>query len=136
MFDDFNIDLSDVSESGLPPAGNYTAVVEDAVIKDTKAGTGQYLNVRWKIVGGDHAGSSFFSMYNFKNPNPKAEQIGKGQLKTIMRLAGKDPTKVNPSLLQGCRVGVTIAIENDDYGDKVKITKYSAPSEDSGEINF
>lgn len=68
----------------LPP-GWYHANITGAELKSTKAGNGQYIAVRYDITGPTHQGRVVFGNLNIKNPNPKAEEIGRQQLGEIMR---------------------------------------------------
>ena len=70
------------------PAGWYTATITQAELKDTKAGTGQYIKLRYDITGPSHEGRVVFGNLNIKNPNPKAEEIGRADLGEIMRAIG------------------------------------------------
>lgn len=70
------------------PAGWYTARITAAEIKETNARTGQYIKIRYDIVGPTHQGRVVFGNLNIKNPNPKAEEIGRQQLGDLMRAVG------------------------------------------------
>ena len=86
----FSIDTLPQSEnkfSPLPP-GWYHANITGAELKSTKAGNGQYIAVRYDITGPTHQGRVVFGNLNIKNPNPKAEEIGRQQLGEIMRAIG------------------------------------------------
>ena len=67
------------------PAGEYTVVIKSAEIKPTKAGTGQYINVRFDITSEKYTGRVLFAIINIKNPSDVAEKIGRAQLGEIMR---------------------------------------------------
>lgn len=122
-----NIDLSNVSESGLPPDGEYLIVVDEAVVKETKDGTGQYINARFKFLDGPSKGSTFYTMYNIKNKNEQAVKIGLGELKRLLKAGGRSADRLNSaSELEGVTVSARIKIVTDDYGEKVKISKYTA----------
>ena len=56
------------------PVGWYAASVVDAVLKDSKSG-GQYINVRYDILGPTNAGRVVFGMITIRNANVKAEEI-------------------------------------------------------------
>jgi len=71
----------------LPP-GWYHANITGAELKSTKAGNGQYIAVRYDITGPSHQGRVVFGNLNIKNPNPKAEEIGRMELGNLMRAIG------------------------------------------------
>ena len=72
----------------LVPAGWYNATITKAEIKSTKAGTGQYIAIRYDITGPSHQGRVCFGNLNIKNPNSQAEEIGRKQLGEVMRAIG------------------------------------------------
>jgi len=115
-------DASEVSTTGVEP-GEYTATIEDAEVRETKAGTGEYINAKWKI---EETGSVFFALYNIKNPNETAVNIGLGELKRMMIAAGREPKASGVDELIGLRCKIRIKIKEDDYGEKVVITSYKA----------
>lgn len=129
------VDLTNVSVSNEfdpLPAGKYSVVCESAAVKETKAGTGEYINVKFSVTDGDHKDRKVFTMYNLKNPNPKAVEIGLGQLKRFMEAAGEDNLNLSrASDLEGLRCDVKLSIKTDSYGDKNNITSYK---EFSGEL--
>ena len=70
------------------PAGWYNVNVTGAELKNTKAGNGQYIAVRYDVTGPTHQGRVVFGNLNIKNPSPKAEEIGRQQLGELMRAIG------------------------------------------------
>lgn len=112
------LDLSNVQESSgfAPlPEGKYNVIVDDCSVKDTKSGTGQYINVKFRVLGGDKDGRFLFHMFNIKNQNAEAVKIGLGQLKTFLRIAGhKDPNVLTDVLdLVGYKAMATVKIKED-----------------------
>jgi len=128
----WGLDLTEVKESvfeALPP-GEYILQAIESVIKETKSGTGEYINVKFEVVDGDQKGRTLFHMFNIKNENQKAVEIGLGQLKTFMRCAGKNTfnlTSVN-DLLGLAAVGV-VKKRTDEYGEK-SVVSYFKPLTD------
>ena len=70
------------------PSGWYSTTISGAEVKETKAGTGEYIAIKYSITGPTHQGRVIFGNLNIKNPNPKAEEIGRQQLGDIMRAIG------------------------------------------------
>jgi hypothetical protein len=70
------------------PAGWYTVTITQAELKDTKAGNGQYIKLRYDVTGPTHQGRVVFGNLNIKNQNQKAEEIGRQDLGNIMRAIG------------------------------------------------
>lgn len=86
----FNVNEMPQSENNFEPipAGWYNCTIGGAELKDTKAGTGQYIAVRYNITGPSHEGRVIFGNLNIRNPNPKAQEIGLQQLGDMMRAIG------------------------------------------------
>lgn len=126
-----DLDLSGVQESGVPQAGDYTVTCVDAELKETNAGTGEYIKIKLEA----EKGQVFFHNFNTKNPNPKAVEIGLGQLKKFLRVSGaKDPDKIKSVMkLVGLRAVATVKIEDKDdgYGPKPKITNFKPVTKSS-----
>ena len=70
------------------PAGWYQAEIEKAEVKQTKAGTGSYLNVQYRITGEQYHNRVVFGMITISNPNQIAEQIGEKDLGSLMDSCG------------------------------------------------
>lgn len=70
------------------PDGWYISTITKAELCATKAGTGQYIKLRYDITGPTHQGRVVFGNLNIRNPNPKAEEIGRQQLGDVMRAIG------------------------------------------------
>ena len=70
------------------PAGKYTAVVTDSEVKETKAGTGTYLQLAFQVLDGEYRGRMLWSRLNLDNPNPTAVKIAQQELSAICRAVG------------------------------------------------
>lgn len=91
------------------PEGWYSATISEAELKDTKAGTGQYLRVRYDVTGPSHQGRVVFGNLNLRNPNSKAEEIGQQQLGELMRAIGLASITDSDELIGGaCQIKVVI----------------------------
>jgi len=127
----FNFDATTVEPSGdydLLPTGDYTAIIKAAEVKDTKAGTGRYINFQLEIVSGQHAGRVVFDLVNFENPNPVAQDIGQKTLSAICH-ATKVMQLNNPEQLCNIPMSIKLGIKKDaEYGDKNTIKSYKAAS--------
>lgn len=99
------------------PEGWYTATITGAEVKKTKAGTGEYIAVRYDITGPTHQGRVVFANLNIKNPNPKAEEIGRQQLGELMRAIGLARVTDTDQLIGGS-LGLKLAVvKSEQYGD-------------------
>lgn len=108
------------------PAGWYSATVVGAEIKQTKAGTGSYISVRYDVTGPTHQGRVIFGILNISNPNPKAEEIGRQQLGDLMRSIGLDTVTDSDQLIGGnCDIKLTIT-KSEEYGDKNEVRSWKS----------
>lgn len=121
-------DASEVSTTGVDN-GDHVIVVDDAEVKETKSGTGEYINIRWKVEAN---GNTFYQMYNIKNDNKKAVDIGLGQLKKMMLAAGAEPKAASVDELIGLRVLARLENKEDDFGEKIVIKSYKKAPAVSG----
>ena len=125
------LDLSNVEATGGDfepvPKGMYKVIVEDAEIKDTKAGTGQYISVKFNVMEGEFEGRKIFVMYNIKNPSEVAVKVGLGQLKALLMAANVSSLQLNDvSELFGLIVMAKVDIKDEkEYGKKNVIKAYS-----------
>jgi len=109
----------------LPP-GWYQATITSTDLKDTKAGNGQYIKLRYDIVGPTHQGRVVFGNLNIRNPNAKAEEIGRQQLRDIM-LAGGLKRLQDTDELVGISLEIKLDIRNDPtYGASNEIKAFKA----------
>lgn len=107
------------------PAGWYTATINNAEIKNTKSGTGRYIAVRYDITGPSHQGRVVFGNINIENANPKAEEIGRQQLRLIMEAIGLARLTDTDQLIGG-NLKIKLKIEkNDQYGEKNEVCGFS-----------
>ena len=108
------------------PAGWYSATISGAEIKQTKAGTGEYVAVKYSITGPTHQGRVVFANLNIKNPNPKAEEIGRQQLGEVMRAIGLARVDDTDQLIGG---SLSIKLEvksSEQYGDSNEVKGFKA----------
>lgn len=71
------------------PAGKYIAVITDTTLKPTKAGNGEYLEIKFQVLDeGPYKGRNLWTRLNLKNPNDQAVQIARSELSSICRAVG------------------------------------------------
>ena len=93
---DFSFEL----EEGFAPSpaksyeplerGDYQCIVIETSIKQTKAGTGEYIEVVLQVVDGEHSGRRLWDRLNVSNPNKQAEEIARRQLTGLCQAVGMD----------------------------------------------
>ena len=125
----FNFDATNVEPSSdydLLPNGEYTAMIKEATIKPTKAGTGRYINLQLEILDGKYQGRVVFVLINFENPNPVAQDIGQKTLSAICHAVNQLQLS-DPSELCNKPMTIKLGIQKDaEYGDKNKVKSYKA----------
>jgi len=107
--------------------GWYCVEAEDAEVKETKDGTGEYVKVKFRITSGPFEGRVVYNNFNIKNKNDKAVQIGMSQLKKFMGATGLlDCEKLaNVGDLCGKAVAAKLKIRRDEtWGDSNVVTSF------------
>ena len=121
-------DLPQDTVFGAIPAGDYQVSISAADLTDTKAGTGKYIKLRLDVVGPTHAGRVIFCNLNIRNPNPKAEEIGRQQLGQLIRAIGI-PSLTDTDQLIGGQLAVKVVVKNDEqYGEGNEVKAFKAIS--------
>lgn len=103
------------------PAGKYIAVIDSSEKKETKSGTGAYLNLVFKIVDGEFEGKKVFQMVHLWNANPTAVQIAQKTLNTIMACLGIETISDSAELHLQPLVIKVIVKDDAEYGPKNEI---------------
>lgn len=70
------------------PAGKYKAIISESEMKDTKSGTGQYLQLTFVVVEGEYENRKLWARLNLDNPNDQAVGIARAELSAICRAVG------------------------------------------------
>jgi hypothetical protein len=110
------------------PAGWYTATIGGAEIKATKAGTGEYIAIRYDITGPTHQGRVVFGNLNIKNANPAAEAIGYQQMGELMRAIGLARVDDTDQFIGG-QLQIKLDIrKSEQYGDSNDVKGFKSLS--------
>lgn len=67
------------------PTGLYVCVITESEMKETKAGTGEYLQLTFEVYEGEFKGRKFWARLNLNNPNQTAVDIARQELSAICR---------------------------------------------------
>lgn len=129
--DGFNAE--DVSPAGSYdplPDGWYAALIDSSEVKQTKAGNGEYLALRFKIVEGDFENRTVFTNLNLVNPNAQAVEIARRTFSSICHAVGV----LNPedtSELHGIPMSIKIKLRpaTDQYAASNDVTGFKALTE-------
>lgn len=84
----FDANTVEPNTFGAIPAGKYLAAITHSEMKDTKGGTGRYLELTFEVLEGEHKGRKVWARLNLENPNQLAVQIARGELSAICRAVG------------------------------------------------
>lgn len=110
------------------PAGWYTSTIGGAEVKATKAGTGEYIAIRYDITGPTHQGRVVFGNLNIKNANPTAEAIGYQQMGELMRAIGL-PRVDDTDQFVGGQLQIKLDIrKSEQYGDSNDVKGFKSLS--------
>ena len=108
------------------PRGWYSATIAGAELKTTKNGTGQYIAVRYDIIGPTHQGRVVFGNINIRNQNIKAEEIGRAQLGELIRSIGVATLKDTDQLM-GKSVQIKLDIsQQEGYDPRNEVRAFKA----------
>lgn len=122
------LDLSNVKSQKpqLLPDGKYNCAVTKAEMTDTKNRTGMMVKIELRVMEGEFEGRKVFHNFNVQNNNPKAQEIGQAQLKSLMEAAGwKEFVLKSTQDLEGIKVGVKTKTRHDeDYGDRAEVSYF------------
>jgi hypothetical protein len=107
------------------PDGWYSARITQADVRETRAGTGSYISVRYDVTGPTHEGRVVWGNLNLSNPNPRAEQIGREQLSQLIAAIGLAKITDSDELIGG-ELEIKVRIKTDDYGTKNEVKAWKA----------
>ena len=111
--------------------GKYVVQIEEAELKETKAGNGHYLRIQMVIVDGDHKNRKLWDNINLDNPEPTCVRIGKGELSALSRALGLKELDDEAQLVNGIVVA-HVKVKNNQN----EVRTYSAVYESAVEGSF
>ena len=109
------------------PAGDYNLLIEEAEIKRTKNGEGQYLALRLQVLDGPHKGRLLFDRITIQHSNDKAVEIGRKALIVLSRAIGQAVSESAQLLNKTCRAKVKIRPEQNGYAASNEVAWYIGP---------
>lgn len=114
-------------------AGTYLSHVTKTQMKNTKAGTGKYLSLQFKVIEGDNKGRSFFTNLNLENPSPQAVEIATKELNSICLACELEDVLDSDELLHiPMLCTLTVKEGNAQWPPQNEITKYEVADEHDG----
>ena len=108
------------------PAGDYTVIINDSDMKQTKSGNGYYLQCTLQVIDGPFANRLLWHRMNIQNPNQTAQDIGQRQLSALCRAVGKMQV-ADSAELHGIPFIARVTVRQDDnYGNSNEVKSVKA----------
>lgn len=108
------------------PASWYNAMIDEAAVVQTKAGTGYYLKLRFYILDQQYNGRRIFRNITLRNPNQKAEEIGLKELTSFGQAIGEPMITASAQCLnKQLQIKLKI-VRDEEYGDGNDVIGYRA----------
>jgi hypothetical protein len=130
----FDVDSEEGSpEISLLPAGKYPAEIEDAQVGPTKNGSGQAVNLKWRIVDGEYENRVVFQSILITHTSEAAQRIGRGMFKDVCFSCGLTGKITDLEVLKFKKCLIRVGVERNkdgQYADKNRVTRvdpYAAP---------
>lgn len=99
------------------PPGDYVCMATDSEWRDTKAGTGRYLQLTFSVIDGQYKGRKLWARLNLENPNSTAVDIARRDLSALCRAVGVMKPG-DSSELHGLPVALKVAVrKRQDTGE-------------------
>ena len=142
----FNFDPTEVEASTyssdqsyeIMPDGEYKLAGVDAEEKQTQKTNGSYLNAKFEVVDGPHAGRFIWQNFNIVNPNETAQRIGRQELVAWATACGKATADDTDKLL-GKIFSAKIGVEKGTGGyadsNRIKAFLVGSPSRAPAPMN-
>ncbi len=108
------------------PAGTYTGHIIQSEMKETKAGTGMFLELRIQVLDEPYTGRLVFERLNLVNPNETAVKIAQRTLADLCEACGVDEVEDSEEL-HGIEFMMDVKIDppRGDWGESNSVKKYS-----------
>ena len=128
-FDATGIDMSDDRSFEPLPKGKYTAMVVESTVKDTKAGTGKFIELVCQVIEGEHTNRKIWHRLNIVNPNKAAEDIGRKDLAVLMNNLGLSAHLTDTQELHGKPFIMGLKISQRDGYEPSNDVSFTAPAQ-------
>lgn len=109
----FNPDEHESMDFSPIPPGDYKVMIEKVEVKDTKSGTGKYINLQMAVIEGEYENRKIFDMINIQNPSDTCVKIGLARLADICRAIGVPTINDTDEMVNAC-LSVKVVVERKD----------------------
>jgi hypothetical protein len=127
---------AEISDNDILPADEYIATILTVEDKLTKNSDGRYLKLELQITQArnpQYVGWKVFDLINYKNMNPKAEEIGWRTLKSISRaIFGDENQRFGTEALIMKKIKIKTVIQDDGQYQNARVRRYSNYAEGLG----
>lgn len=108
------------------PPGDYHAHIVESSMKDTKNKNGQYLELVWQILSGEHVDRKLWTRLNLVNPSQQAVEIAQKHLKSVCDAIGVPGPISDSNVLHGraCTIKVVKTAATAQYGEGNEVKNY------------
>ena len=107
--------------SPLPP-GKYTAFLAESELLANKSGTGNYLKLKFQIMGGQYDGRFVWQNLTYTHQSDEAQRIGRKELNTLRIACGVEKL-TNSTQLHGIAHTIEVKIVQDEGHDPSNVVK-------------
>lgn len=124
----FNMDEVPADDFEVLPAGEYTCQIIRSEMKETKAGTGMYLELRVQVLDDPYTGRLVFDRLNLVNPNETAVKIAQRALGDLCKALGLEESPDDSEELHGQEFIAVLSVEpeTDSFPASNRVKKYKA----------
>ncbi len=77
-----------IASRELIPAGRYVAMITSSTMKPTRQGTGQFLELEYTLLEGEHHNRKVWSRHNLHHPKAQTVEIARRELASVCRAVG------------------------------------------------
>lgn len=137
-FDATQVDPTPKSDFDTLPAGPYQVIITDSEIKQTKDGSGSYLNITLEVQSGEFQGRKIWEMIMLQSDKQNAVASGQRMLSQICHAVNVLQVKDSADLHYKPLIAV-LRIEKDktgNYPDRNRVHHFEADNMQSSNIGF
>ena len=128
-FDGREVEVSNTTDGGVLPDGQYNVIADDWCFRDSAAGN-RYFEITFSVVTGQYAGWKAWAKFSLEHPDPEVVQRARKDLaRLLVQGFGIPPVFQSPDELM--RRGCVITTKQREYNGKtyVDIKRYAKASE-------
>jgi len=108
------------------PAGEYLMIIVDSELKQTKTGTGSYLQLALQVIDGTYKNRVVFDRLNIQNHNQTAQEIGQRALSALCHAVGVLQVQDSIQLHNIPFIARLTVRQNTEYGDSNEVKAYKS----------